>query len=245
MKNEDVRGKYNTMIPGTYRGEYERERWFSTPQRKAGYDMTRHAVCNFISELKKNPVPKSYLELGPGPGTWTREFLNEFPDMNYQVVDISDEMIKLAKDNLSGASGIEYIVSDFLEYTATRKASVFFSSRAVEYFSDKEALVKKVREVMDTTSLGSIITKTPQYRRPWNRQKNVSEFHSLQIDDRHFVLLLSEVGFSVLSVRPVTFVFPGLHSAFADRFLFFVLGWMQMNIITRFFSESYKITFKG
>ncbi len=245
MKNADVRGIYNTMIPGAYRGEYERERWFSTAQRKAGYDMTRRAVYRFIFELKKSVAHKVYLELGPGPGTWTREFLSEFPDMEYGLVDISEEMIVLAKENLSGSENVTFTVSDFLEYIPQKKATVFFSSRAIEYFSDKEALVKKIREVTATQSHGSIITKTPQYNRPWNKKRAVKDFHALQVSDKELCSLLHKEGFVITSVRPVTFVFPGLRSAFADRALYVLLGWMNMNVITRFFSESYQVTFKG
>ena len=62
------------------------------------YNDTYDAFCKLI----KSPSSK-ILEVGCGPGNITRYLLNKRPDLKIEAIDMSPNMIKLAKENIPAA----------------------------------------------------------------------------------------------------------------------------------------------
>ncbi len=118
MDAAEVKEVYNKQVKTKFGGDYDHHRWFSDALKEAGYQMTLESIRHHFLERSLLPprsgearryhsaicgVGDSFndcLELGPGAGTWTKLFLEKCPDAKFDLVDISSEMLKLAKENL-------------------------------------------------------------------------------------------------------------------------------------------------
>jgi ubiquinone/menaquinone biosynthesis C-methylase UbiE len=240
MDNQAVREKYNKDIVEKFGSDYEQNRWFKNEFTKSGYD----AMFATIQELAASIPFSSCLELGPGHGTWTNVLLENHKSAHFDLVDISSEMLRLAKERFSRKDNISYHESDFLEFSPAKKYDFFFSSRALEYIDDKPAAIKKIISLLAEGGTAFIITKTPKYLRMKLMGKKVSAFHSGQISPRLLKALLMEAGASEVELYPVTFVWPFWRSAQMNRFLFRLLGRKKLCPLKQFFSESYAVRFK-
>ncbi|KKT81860.1 MAG: Glycosyltransferase [Candidatus Yanofskybacteria bacterium GW2011_GWA2_44_9] len=240
--NLNVGDIYNRQIKGKFEGNYEYHRWKSSPVKRAGYEMTRSLIRGNI--LKSGLGFRDYLEVGPGPGTWTKMFLEASPKANFDLVDISSEMLNLAKQNLAGHGNLRYIETDFLRFNPDKKYDIFFSSRAIEYMPDKDGLVKKISDLLRPGGRGFVITKNPKYLRSKLAGRHISEFHKGQISPETFRALLIGNGFKDVEIYPVTFVFPVFNSAFMNRTVSGIFSYQKLNTLNNFFAESYLIRFK-
>jgi ubiquinone/menaquinone biosynthesis C-methylase UbiE len=222
-------------------GQYEQTRWFKDEIKKSGYEMTGKTIKeHFLSDLA--PFG-DYLELGPGSGTWTKLFLEKCPDAEFDLVDISGEMLKQARADLGEADNIRYFCSDFLEFQPDKQYDIFFSSRALEYIVDKEEAVKKIVGLLKPNGRGFIITKTPKYLRARLLGRNVPELHAGQISSQNLMVLLRKAGLKDIEIYPATMSFPLLKSPRLNLLLFKVFYGYRLNFLSQFFSESYCVKF--
>ncbi|MEX0933937.1 MAG: class I SAM-dependent methyltransferase [Candidatus Paceibacterota bacterium] len=237
MDEEIVKEKYNE-VKGT---DYEKVRWFSNNVAKGMYEMTKESIRRHT--LQKTGSFQHYLEVGPGPGTWTKLFIEKYPKAEYDLVDISREMLGLAKNNLPESSQINFYEKNFSNFIGDEKYDFFFSSRALEYFSNKEKIIKKITSLLKEGGDGFIITKTPKYWANKLLRRKTNSFHSGQICWQELVSLLEKNGCTISGVYPVTVSFPFLKSARLSRLLFKVLSPLPMNFLSDIFSESYCVKF--
>lgn len=289
MKSESVREIYNQQAQTKFGGDYEYRRWFSDELKKAGYQMTRESICyHFLG----GNLFYDCLELGPGAGTWTKLFLEKYPEAEFDLVDISSEMLKLAKENLDkfinslchseGDSpknlagkdsnellmgsfataqddgekkaqddkrsvkfgNVRYFEADFLDFKPDKQYDLFFSSRAIEYITDKKAAVSKAAGLLKSGGKGFIITKTPKYFRAKLLGREIPKLHQGQIAPRKLEQLLSEAGFKNIEIYPATMSFPLFKSPKLNRMLFKLFYKFRLNFLSQFFSESYCAKFE-
>lgn len=239
MDTKEVKRFYETKVAGS-ENKYEHDRWESTPQAKASYVATKRALVKFAQPLIEDRT--MVLELGPGPGTWTRELLKVSPVAVYTLVDISEEMLKQAKIALVDFNNVKFVNADILDFTSEQKFDFFFSSRMIEYVPDKKPMIEKIVAMLQPGSLGYIVTKTPQYTRLFGKKVTAS-VHQNQVAAKELSKLLEDAGCTVLKVRSVTSVFPGMRSGFLDRWLSVACQYLPFKL-TRFVSESYAIVFE-
>lgn len=244
LESNKVKEIYNQKIKEDYRGDYEQRRWFANDLLRAGYEMTYQSIKHHL--LQNNLSIENYLELGPGAGTWTKLFIEKNPQANFDLVDISSEMLKLAKDNLNQYQGanIDYFEKNFLEFESNKKYDLFFSCRAIEYISDKDKAIAKIAKLLKNGATGLIITKTPKYLRNKILGRKISELHQGQILPRKLKKLLKYAGFKELKIYPVTMSFPLLRSAKINKTLHKIFFKHKLNFISQFFTESYCVKFQ-
>tara|TARA_Y100000310_G_scaffold341747_1_gene441913 strand:- start:11045 stop:11773 length:729 start_codon:yes stop_codon:yes gene_type:complete len=240
MKTQEVAKLYDNKIRGKYKREYEYGRWFENPIKKAGYEMTKETVEYFSKQVEFD----HYLEVGPGPGTWTKLFLKENSEADFDLVDVSSEMLLLAKKALGNSSNIRLINSGFLEFVSHKKYDYFFSSRALEYFLDKQKFVDKLNQLLTHNAEGIIITKNPKKIRSKLSGRKLSKLHQHQIKPTDLKKLLRGKEFAILDIFPVTLNVPVIHIAAFNKILFYFFGKRRLNFISNFFAESYCIHFK-
>jgi len=240
MQTDEVKNFYNTVVKDKYNYHYEYNRWFKNPLLKSGYDMTHSTLVKVIKNLEFN----NYIEVGPGPGTWTRLFLAEKPDANYHLVDISKEMIEIAKERLKKFININFSVSDFTHFESNKNFDLFFSSRAVEYMPDKKAVFHKIFNLLSSGGRGLIITKTPKYLRSRLLGRKIPAIHQNQISPQEVKYILVEIGFKNIKFIPVALNFPIIRSVFLSNILYKIFGNKRLNSLSQFFSESYMVTFQ-
>ena len=242
MNQEEVKEKYNKDILDKFKSDYEYNRWFKNPILKAGYDMTKNTIENLL--LSEKLHFQNYLELGPGAGTWTKPFLEKNSHAQFDLVDISREMLSLAKEALSKYKNVNYFESDFLQFGSQKKYDFFFSSRVIEYFTHKDSFTEKLSSLMVAGGTCFLITKTPKYLRYKLLDRKIVNFHQNQIQPKDLKKVLEKNGFSEFEFYPVTMYFPGMKSASLNRLVYKIFHRFRLNFLSQFFSESYSVKFK-
>ena len=239
MNTQKIKDFYNTNLRNN-NISYEQHRWFSSPQAIAGYKNTKSALVKYALPYIENG--QKVFELGPGPGTWTKELLKKAPQAEYDLVDISEEMLKQAKNALVDHENIQYLTSDILNFTPDKEYDFFFSSRIIEYVPEKEQVILTISDALKSGAYGYIVTKTPQYTR---RASNAvsANVHQEQISDIELSSMLEKVGCSVMTRLHVTCVFPKLHSGLLDRVLTKICRLLPFTFGLHV-SESYALVFQ-
>lgn len=237
----EVRERYNSTIDRVYENAYEEARWTGTPLMRAERDMmdsvlTKH-VLPYASHLQR------YLEAGPGPGTWSRYFIERYPGATFDLVDVSRAMLSMAQEKLPHDK-VQFIEADFCGYVPTSSYDFFFSSRALEYFPDKVAFFASVDRALGPGGRGAIVTKMPQYGRRALLRRSSSAFHAGQIGPSYLHKLLRDAGFEHIRFYPAITIVPLLRQPILNRVLYSILSRLPMNPVTAFFCESYLVTFQ-
>ena len=152
-------------------------------------------------------------------------------------------MLNLAKQNIGEIPNVKYILNDFMEFNSDKKYDLFFSSRAIEYFKDKEGTIKKVYDLIKPGGVGLIITKTPHYFKARIRGRKISDIHSGQIGPSDMRKIIIGSGFRDVEIYPATTTFPLLRSSFLNKLIFYISRSLSLNPVSESFSESYIIKF--
>lgn len=227
---------YNEMMPAKYGASYEKGRWGRTPLKRAQYAMMERVMRDTV--LPFMGIVNRVLEIGPGPGTWTKVLQEQNPGAQYTLVDISSVMLAQAKDGLDGS--VEFIESDWTSFQAGHQYDFFFSSRALEYVTDQREAIARVAHALKPGGRGVIVTKTPKPLFDFLRGRNAA-LHQGQIAPHSLVELLHAQGLTVRAVRLVTATVPGIGSAPLNRFAFYFLSRLPLIPL---FSESYAVFFQ-
>lgn len=238
LETQGVQEKYNSED----RTAYEEGRWASSPVARAGFTLTKEAIERSL--LPHIGGVKEYLELGPGPGTWTKVIRPTIPSANMHLVDISSAMLASAKKNIGEDPAFTFTESDFLAWSPAKEYDLFFSSRAIEYFPDKRPPIMTISKALRKGGEAFLITKLPHYGRMKLLGKKAGAFHEGMVTPRTLAAHFTEAGMDVLDIRPVFVVVPGLRSAFLDLLATRVLRLFPWNPLTASITESYLIRAK-
>ena len=193
------------------RMDYEFNRWFSERGQRENYHAMREAIQHHLRDI---PFGRC-LEVGCGPGTWTRVLREARPLASFTLVDLSKVMLGKARENL-GDDGFTYVAGDFLAVRVDRKFDFFFSSRAIEYVPDQPLFVRKVGELLLPGGRVLIVTKNPHHlsRRLEGLVRSPNVVHSGQIAYSDLIGLLQESGFRDVKAFPCVVTFPPVRKSF-------------------------------
>lgn len=243
MQNSGVRSFYNEVMPGKFGDDYEYERWFSNPIKRAGYVLTEGAIKRHVLD-DETLDPARILELGPGAGTWTKFLVKRFPDAYLDLLDISKEMLARAMRAVGENEHVRTFESDVLEWRPEGTYEFFFSSRVLEYVDDKERFAQKIFSLLVPGGRGFLITKMPHYAREQIAGRKLSELHKGQITPVRLTALLRSAGFIDIDCYPVTTSVPLFHSPRLNMLLGRLIGPFRVGILAGLFAESYCVKFR-
>ena len=229
-------------MPDKFGSDYESARWHANPLLAAQYQMMTDALNRLVIPIARRA--SRVLEVGPGPGTWTKLLLKANPGAEYTLVDISKEMLAQAREGLVAHKNVTFVESDLLAFESSQLFDFFFSSRAIEYMPDKRVAVEKIASLLVPGAQGAIVTKMPKpfFNRVHGRA--VSALHTGQILPRTLVRLLERSGCVVENVRIATATLPGFGSARANGWIYKLLKYVPLFFPFTLFAESYLITFR-
>lgn len=233
---------YDTVMPGKLGADYEGARWLKTPLLRAQYAMTAQTIREHVAPASRNA--KRIIEVGPGPGTWTALLLAANDVASYTLVDISREMLSLARGRFSQRSNVSFVESDFLSFESEQTYGYFFSSRAIEYMPDKRRACQKIANLLAPGARGAIVTKMPKPLFDRLRGRFVMPLHGAQIAPRALVRFLRESGLVVDGVRLATATVPLIGSALLNMLAYRFLKHVPLFVPLSLFAESYIVTFK-
>jgi ubiquinone/menaquinone biosynthesis C-methylase UbiE len=213
INNNDFKKHFNRAVVERFADNYEFNRWFMSRRLRLDYFMSYYSIQFFANRVKFS----DFLEVGPGPGTWTRIFFRRCSDAKFDLVDISQEMKRQFFLEMRNQENINYIVADIAKYDFNKKYDFFFSSRAIEYFNDKDHFLEKIYNVLVSGAKGIIITKNPDIGF-WGKSREGRKWqHTAQIKPKDLIIKLSKAGFKKIEAYPVIIRVP-LFDRFTDFF---------------------------
>jgi ubiquinone/menaquinone biosynthesis C-methylase UbiE len=238
----DPKAFYDQAMPQKLGMDYEAARWKTNPLVAAQYDMLANVVRRLATPRVRSA--SRILEVGPGPGTWTKLLLESNPDASYTLVDISTEMLTQARTALAAHKNVSFTESDLAAYTNHESFDFFFSSRAIEYMPDKEGIARHIASLLRPGAEGVIITKMPKPFFERMRRADVSSLHAGQIGPGALTKYFHQAGLTVTEVRIATATVPGMRSVSLNRLAFSLLSRIPLIAPLRVFAESYAVTFR-
>ena len=135
--------------------EYDPNEWFDRTRRSAyAFAVTRKRLLQLLALQGDETV----LEVGCGPGTWTREIAPLVRSVH--AVDISAEMVRRA-EHFAPATSTTFQVQDFASFHTDEKFDRVVSVRAVEYMRDGIEAVNKLGSFVTPGGRLVVVTKTP------------------------------------------------------------------------------------
>jgi 2-polyprenyl-3-methyl-5-hydroxy-6-metoxy-1,4-benzoquinol methylase len=200
---------------------YQDLRWFKTRLTRFEYDLTRQVLLEELSVSPGNRV----LEVGCGPGTWTREVAPLVGHVT--ALDISAEMIDRARQYVQEGN-VTYVHTDVAQYQLTEVYDAVFSVRVVEYLENWEPEIRRLLGAVAPGGRAVIVTKTPisvwrgtgrnlalgrAIRRAQRRLRNVPQpedqpFWQRYISPTALVKTFHMCGLERVQVRPVIYGLP-------------------------------------
>lgn len=242
IKPSDPKAFYDTVMPEKLGNDYEGARWRANPLLSAQYRMMTDVITRLINPNIRRA--SRVLEVGPGPGTWTKFFLEVNPTAQYTLVDISREMLAQAREKLSEHTNVSFTESDFLAFESVQPFDFFFSSRAIEYMLDKQVAVRKISSLLAPGAYGAVVTKMPKPFFDWARGRSSRTLHSAQIHPTTLSRLLRANGLTIREVRIATATVPLINSATLNEFVYRRLSRFPLFFPFTLFAESYLVTFR-
>lgn len=61
------------------------------------------------------PTVKKIADLGAGTGLLSMELFQLYPDAKFLLIDISEEMIDVAKQRFNGIANVSFIIDDYID----------------------------------------------------------------------------------------------------------------------------------
>lgn len=104
-------------------------------------------ASRLISKIKKNGFDR-ILDIGCGTGNYTRLLRDEFPKARIKAIDISPEMIEVAKEKLQDRM-IEFIVSDGEAIDLDEQFGLISSNVSFQWFEDLEKTLSRYEGLLD------------------------------------------------------------------------------------------------
>lgn len=242
MSNIPIKDHYDREVPSLSGGNYEQYRWFGNKIQMANFVLTKEVITKYLLS-DRHLRPKSVLEIGPGPGTWTEVLQQSLPLAEFTLVDISEQMLKQASERLASKGQINFINQDFTTFNTNQPFDLIFSSRAIEYAEDKTAFINNLARCLALGGTGFVITKTPHYFRDRLLFRHIPLRHQRQLSLRQFKRLVKAAGLIVLGAYPVTISVPFFRSARINLWVAKILSYLPLNFLTLNFAESYALKF--
>lgn len=119
---------------------------------RAARDYDAHArvqarVARELLPLSPNNAPKTILEIGCGTGLYTRMLLESFPEAAISAIDISDAMIRIAREQIESPR-VTFLCADAETFTAGRYGLII-SNASFHWFRDLARAMRNLHEMLD------------------------------------------------------------------------------------------------
>ncbi|HII08156.1 MAG TPA: class I SAM-dependent methyltransferase [Methanosphaera sp.] len=117
------------------------------------YNEMLTALINAIPDDKENP---KILDLGCGTGNITKRVMERFPQARVTCLDLSENMIEIAKQKLSEYESIEYVIGDFTQMQSDEKYDAIISSLALHHIPNDEEKEQMYKSIYDSLECGGV-----------------------------------------------------------------------------------------
>lgn len=100
--------------------------------------------------------PKRIIELGCGTGLATHSILKKYPNAHLKCLDMSLEMLNLAKKRLDGFPNIEFILADYTKYKFQEECDAIVSFLSLMYLADDKTRRSVFNKAYDLLTSGGV-----------------------------------------------------------------------------------------
>ena len=123
----DIQTQFNIIAD-----EYDGNRRKFIPCFDEYYNSTTQFIASNI------PQPKRILDLGAGTGLLSYFWYRQFPNSEYVLVDIADEMLNIARKRFEGKNNVSYQILDYSKSLPDTDFDVIISALSIHHLEDKD-----------------------------------------------------------------------------------------------------------
>ena len=148
------------------------------------------SIQNICAQMLLNSTDKdeaaNILDLGCGTGNYTRLLRNRYPKARITALDISPQMIEVAKLKLSNEP-VEFIVADAEAVSLEDKYDLITANASLQWLNDLEGTLNRYRERLTENGQISFSIFGPEtFKELSASMKEISQ-HELTISSANFV----------------------------------------------------------
>ena len=125
MKTNDIEEQFNKVAK-----EYDVNRKKFIPCFEDFYDGTTKFITSNIN------CPKTIVDLGAGTGLLSYYWYKYFPNSDYILVDVAEDMLKVAKERFAQLQNVTYQVSDYSQSLPKEQCDVIISALSIHHLED-------------------------------------------------------------------------------------------------------------
>jgi len=114
--------------------KYDQEREHLIPCFRDFYNVS-------LPLVEKHKTAKALLDIGAGTGLFSYFVYEVNPKLKYTLLDISPEMLAVAKERFVGLSNFNYLEMDYREKPLPGKYDIIISSLSIHHLTDEEKTV--------------------------------------------------------------------------------------------------------
>ncbi len=112
--------------------EYDSKRKLFIPCYDDFYISTTDLICGSI------PSPAGILDLGAGTGLLTMYWFRKFPQSEFVLCDIAEDMLAVARKRFSGADNFDYRITDYSRQLPEGNFDAVISALSIHHLGDDE-----------------------------------------------------------------------------------------------------------
>lgn len=147
----DIQTQFNIIAE-----EYDCNRRKFIPCFDDFYDSTTRFITSNI------PEPKRILDLGAGTGLLSYFWYRNFPNSEYMLIDIADEMLNIARKRFEGADNVSYRIADYSKTLPDTDFDAVISALSVHHLEDGDK-AELFQSVYDKLPNGGLFVNYDQF----------------------------------------------------------------------------------
>ena len=123
---------------------YDRQRSYVIPNLDQIYTIMVELASNNVSEPK-------ILDLGAGTGLLSEKLLKKYSKGSFTLIDLSKEMLNIAKERFKGNTNFKYIEGNCLKTDFKDSFDIVMSSLSIHHLNDdsKKYIYSKIYEILN------------------------------------------------------------------------------------------------
>lgn len=96
-----------------------------------------------------NSIPQ-ILDIGAGTGLCSHFLLKKYPDAKLTLIDLSDQMLEIARKRFAKHTSVQYIAQDYTQYEFSKQYDIIVSALSIHHITSdqKETLYAKIFRIL-------------------------------------------------------------------------------------------------
>ncbi|MCE5215069.1 MAG: class I SAM-dependent methyltransferase [Methanobacterium sp.] len=167
------------------------------------YDSQRRLIIPCLDELYNIMAEQAHsdllrpkiLDLGAGTGLLTKHIFDRYGNAEFTLVDLSEEMLKIAEERFVDRTNFKYIIGDYIKYDFKGKYDIICSSLSIHHLKhqDIKFLYGKIYQMLNKDGvflnadqvLGPSQSNEEKYQKNWHEK---IDDKSLQEEEKELIL---------------------------------------------------------